>query len=136
MKLSPTFQRCFFLSVACFLAICISRPSKAGEEAAIEDRLREQVGYLASDELEGRGVGTKGIDLAADFLARQFKDVGLKTDLIDGGPFQHFSVVTSSKLGEPNVLKIAGPPAEANSQPRLLELKPEIGRASCRDREE
>jgi len=123
MKLSPALQRCFFLSVACFLAICIARPCKAGEEAAIEDRLREQVGYLASDELEGRGVGTKGIDLAADYLARQFKDVGLKTDLIDGSPFQHFNVVTSSKLGEPNVLKISGPPTEPDSQPRLLELK-------------
>jgi hypothetical protein len=34
--------------------------------------------YLASDSLEGRGVGTHGIDLAADYLAGRFRAAGLQ----------------------------------------------------------
>ena len=54
-----------------------------GDEAtdASDKRLKESVGYLASDELEGRGVGTRGIDKAAEFLAAEFTRLGLKTRL-------------------------------------------------------
>ena len=38
-------------------------------DAAIEQRLAAATRYLSSDELEGRGLGTKGIDLAADYIA-------------------------------------------------------------------
>src|SRR5688572_12887332 len=40
--------------------------------------VRKAVEYLASDELEGRGVGTKGLDKAADYIAATFKEVGLE----------------------------------------------------------
>ena len=43
---------------------------------AIEQRLREAASYLASDELQGRGPGSRGIDLAADYIARQFAAAG------------------------------------------------------------
>jgi shikimate dehydrogenase len=59
------------------------------------------VTYLASDELEGRGPGTKGIDLAADYIAAQFEKMGLKTDLFDGGPFQKFSFNVATEMGPP-----------------------------------
>src|SRR5204862_6879311 len=60
---------------------------------------------------EGRGLGTKGLDLAADYIADQFRAIGLKTELYDGQPFQKFSVTTSSKLGpaEKNTLRLVGP---------------------------
>ena len=61
---------------------------RATESAAREARLSESATLLASDEFEGRGPGTKGIDLAADYIAKQFADAGLKTDLYDGSPFQ------------------------------------------------
>ncbi len=59
---------------------------------AVEQRLRESASYLASDELEGRGVRTVGLDLAADYLAKEFKAAGLKTDLVHGLPFQEFEL--------------------------------------------
>lgn len=59
---------------------------------AIELRLKNSSNYLASDELEGRGVRTHGIDLAADYLAREFKAARLKTDLVLGQPFQEFEL--------------------------------------------
>ena len=59
-------------------------PSTVSAEDAgtVEGRLSEAAKYLSSDELEGRGVGTKGLDLAADFIAQKFREIGLKTDLV------------------------------------------------------
>jgi Zn-dependent M28 family amino/carboxypeptidase len=42
------------------------------------ERIRADVKYLSSDALEGRGTGTKGGDLAADYIAKQFKEAGLE----------------------------------------------------------
>jgi hypothetical protein len=41
-------------------------------------RYRELVTTLASEEMEGRGPGTKGIDLARDYIAERFDKAGLK----------------------------------------------------------
>lgn len=43
------------------------------------NELQEKVSYLASDELEGRMTGSKGIKEAAEFLKAQFKSLGLTT---------------------------------------------------------
>lgn len=40
-------------------------------------RAEAEVRYLASDALQGRGVGTPGIDSAAQYIARQFRAIGL-----------------------------------------------------------
>jgi len=76
----------------------------ADEEATVEQRLADSVRYLASDELEGRGIGTKGLDLAADYIAGQFAQIGLKTRLFAETPRQKFMVSTSAKLGPNNKL--------------------------------
>ena len=71
----------------------------AADEPAADARVRENVTYLASDALEGRGVGTKGLDQAAEFLAGKFKEYGLRTDLYQGTPFQKFDVTMASEIG-------------------------------------
>ena len=81
----------------------------AAEVRATEERLYEAVKFLAADELEGRGVGTKGLDRAADFIAEQFKALGLKTSLYDGSPFQRFKMVVATELGKPNQVTLVGP---------------------------
>jgi len=93
----------------------------ANEAAAAEARLSTAVGFLSSDDLEGRGIGTRGLDLAADFLAEQFALLGLKTDLYDGKPFQSFAMTTGAKLGEPNELAWVGPAGE-DGQPTRITL--------------
>src|SRR5438045_610132 len=50
----------------------------AAVDEAVEARLRKDVTFLASDECEGRGVSTKGINLAAEYVAHEFKKAGLK----------------------------------------------------------
>ncbi len=78
------------------------------DTAAIEQRLRDDLKILASDEFEGRGLSTEGLNKAADYLAAEFKRIGCQTDLFDGTPFQPFQVTTSHKLGraEENKLSI------------------------------
>jgi len=43
-----------------------------------EKNLMEHVVELASDKMKGRGLGTKELDLAADYIARKFSASGLK----------------------------------------------------------
>ena len=79
---------CLAAAVLLPSAPLFSSPSGAAENAAevraTEARLYEAVKFLASDELEGRGVGTKGLDRAAEFIAEQFVSLDLKTSLLDG----------------------------------------------------
>src|SRR5262245_8998225 len=42
------------------------------------EELKEMLTILASDEMEGRGLNTVGINRAADYIALQFEDAGLK----------------------------------------------------------
>jgi hypothetical protein len=92
------------------------------EAAAIERRLAESAKYLASEELEGRGARTRGLDLAADYIAKQFEQAGLKTALIEGKPFQTFSITTAVDLGKENRLALTGPPAGEGQPPQTIEL--------------
>lgn len=117
-----------FLSFAALLFALqpIFASALRGDEAAeaSDRRLKETVTYLASDELEGRGVGTQGLDRAADYLASEFARLGLRTDSFDGTPFQKFMIGTGAELGpsESNTLVLQGPPEKDGAEPKKLEL--------------
>jgi hypothetical protein len=69
----------------------------------------EHIKYLASDELGGRQPGTEGIERAADYIARQFAEAGLKPAGDEGTWFQEFQVQRGKKLVESEaVLKVEG----------------------------
>ena len=55
--------------------------------------LLEHTKKLSSDEFEGRAPGTKGEDLSVNYLADQFKAVGLKPGNTDGTYFQKVPLV-------------------------------------------
>jgi hypothetical protein len=61
------------------------------DDSAVESRLKQTVEYLASDELQGRGPRTEGIEKAADYIADRMAKIGLKTDSFDGKPYQGFT---------------------------------------------
>lgn len=69
------------------------------DHAAIEQRMKEDIFYLASDELAGRGPYSAGLEAAAQHIASEFKAAGLKTDLIEGQPFQVFHRRAALGLG-------------------------------------
>ncbi len=77
--------------------------------AAAIERMHSDISEIASDEYEGRGPGTKGIDMAADYIAKRFADLGLKVDSYDGSPFQHFELPAGATLGETNLATLHGP---------------------------
>jgi hypothetical protein len=58
--------------------------------------VRDSVYYLASDELEGRGLGTKGLDKAADYVAGNFKKLGLQTAPGLDSYFQNFTITKAT----------------------------------------
>lgn len=56
----------------------ISPRYQAAMDKVSQQSMRENVKYLASDELEGRRTPSKGLDMAADFIAAHFKRAGLE----------------------------------------------------------
>ncbi len=79
-----------------------------GSRADAEARMSRDITFLASDECEGRGPGTKGIDKAADYIVAQFKRAGLKPGGEDGSYFQPFTI-NANVLDRPAVLALEGP---------------------------
>ncbi|HCW76121.1 MAG TPA: aminopeptidase [Candidatus Marinimicrobia bacterium] len=77
-------------------------PEQKNNEISIA-ALRGHIYYLASDSLEGRGTGTPGNQLAADYIADELFKTGVKP-LGDNG-YQYFDVVTNVAAGPDNVLK-------------------------------
>jgi len=64
---------------------CGGAATRTGEAARAErERLQSHVGVLASDALEGRMTGTAGYAAAADYVAGQFRAIGLEPAGTDG----------------------------------------------------
>jgi Tol biopolymer transport system component len=81
-----------------FLAEWVDGPARPGErpsspETAAADRFASAVAYLAADEREGRGVGTPGLDAAAQMIEDQLAAAGVEP-AINGRWRQSFHVTT------------------------------------------
>ena len=61
-----------------------------------EKNLRKHVTYLASDKLQGRGTGTPAELKAAEYIAKQFKKIGLSPKGDNGAWFHAFGFKKSS----------------------------------------
>jgi Zn-dependent M28 family amino/carboxypeptidase len=61
--------------------------------ADMGDRMRAHVKYLASDQLEGRGVGTRGEKLATEYIAAEFERAGAKPAGDNGAYFQRVPMI-------------------------------------------
>jgi Zn-dependent M28 family amino/carboxypeptidase len=62
------------------------------------ERIRADVKYLSSDALEGRGTGARGGELAAEYIAKQFKDAGVEPAGDNGTYFQRVPMVGITTL--------------------------------------
>ena len=115
------------LTITLFLLLaCLPQAGTAAESLEqVERRLTEATAFLASDDLEGRGLGTVGLEKAAAFVAEQFAEIGLKTDVIEGGPFQKFQVTTDVQPGEDarNRLVFHGPDGVKGGKPQEIQFK-------------
>jgi hypothetical protein len=91
------------------LAILIGLTAGAGAAPPPDvdsDRLIEHIRFLSSDELKGRGNGTDGLEVAADYVARQFAAAGLQPAGDNGTWFQSFELVAGLTVGRENRLTI------------------------------
>jgi S1-C subfamily serine protease len=102
-------QRRMTIGLALLLAFLVTIPVRAEAPAAAEARLVKDLTYLTSDECEGRGITTKGINLAADYIARQFQQAGLRPGGPDGTYFQPFALTTGGRVGNNPQLVLTGP---------------------------
>jgi hypothetical protein len=90
----PTLRRRYvhgaLIFVACFSVLVAAQqpPVSPRERAALErisaDSLRGHLSFIASDALEGRKTPSKGLDLAAEYIAAQFRRAGLEPAGDDG----------------------------------------------------
>jgi len=59
------------------LVSCVARQHPTTANGPVQSRMRADLAYLASPELEGRLTGTPGNDSAAVFIGRRYSDLGL-----------------------------------------------------------
>ncbi|HMB81853.1 MAG TPA: M28 family metallopeptidase, partial [Vicinamibacterales bacterium] len=94
MSLAVAMAACSSEKSAPTVAPAVSQNLPIGQLPAIDlDALLAHTKVLSSDEFEGRAPGTKGEDLAVNYLADQFKKVGLKPGNTDGTYFQKVPLV-------------------------------------------
>ena len=82
---------------------------KPGLDAITPDGMLAHIKTLASDEFEGRAPGSKGEELSINYIADQFKSIGLKPGNPDGSYFQE--VPLAGIISEPHMtFAVAGKP--------------------------
>jgi hypothetical protein len=66
----------------------------------------KHVSFLASDDLKGRGNGTPELQRASEYIANQFRTLGLKPAGDKGTYFENFQITTGTAYGSHNALTI------------------------------
>lgn len=72
------------------LLACVVCSANAADhtDQLLQDRLRAHIEFLAADELRGRQPGTEGYNIAANYVASQFQQLGLVPAGSEGSFFQ------------------------------------------------
>ena len=92
------------LALVCGLATVSGHAAGPAIDA---DRLLDHVRFLASDDLKGRGDGSPELNRAAEYVARQFNDIGLRPGGDGQGWFQPFELVAGIAVGRSNSLVLS-----------------------------
>ena len=80
--------------IFCAALLAGASPAPAADPPRLSaERIKADIAYLASDRLEGRGPGTRGEELATDYIAAAFKKAGLKPVGAAGSYFQPVPLV-------------------------------------------
>ena len=110
----PASRIALLACLACATAFAAEPSARRATSASFDHDLRGSVQYLASDDLEGRGLGTKGLDKAAEYIADNFKKLGLKPAPGQDDYFQPFKMATSVRPGEKTALTFSAEGAGAD----------------------
>ena len=99
-------MKLIFISITSLILLHCAIPMQNEQATISEKEIYDHISFLASDDLEGRKPGTPTGDMAADYIANHFNQLGL-TLLGDQGK-QFFQVITSVTLGPNNNLNVPG----------------------------
>jgi hypothetical protein len=88
------------------VALPTARPTAEVVSDLSAARYFEHVKFLSSDEMKGRGDGSPELDKAADYIASQFRTLGLRPMGDDNTYFQKFQLTTGAVLGPKNELQL------------------------------
>src|SRR5258708_8056148 len=106
--------------VVCAAIVAAAQTTPTAAQIAVRltaDDLKADVSFLASDALQGRGTPSPGLDIAAEYIAAQFRRAGLEP-VGDDGYFQTapFANVTSNLEGLQLTLEIDGSTLHADAK--------------------
>ncbi|MEZ5927118.1 MAG: M28 family metallopeptidase [Parvularculaceae bacterium] len=87
-----------------------------GEAAITAEGLRRHIAMLASDDFEGRAPGTPGGEKTRDYIAGEYKRLGLKP--INGSYFQDVPLVEATLDPQTSYLRFNSPSGEADLEYR------------------
>ncbi|HAY80444.1 MAG TPA: aminopeptidase [Planctomycetaceae bacterium] len=109
-----------WLALVAVLGNLAGQSFTSGEEpAAVVKRVGEDIRYLASDALEGRGPGTAGLQKAADYMRGRFQELGVTGGGQEGGFYRPFQISIDTEVNASETqLVLRGP----DSQEIVLEL--------------
>ncbi len=82
------------------LSVSAPPPVAAAPLTADEQRIAADVNALADDRMEGRETGTRGYDLAAEYAAKRFREIGLQPAGDDGTFFQRVPLLKATREAE------------------------------------
>lgn len=106
MKISLSYLIVIALLVIIFqgcTSLGLFQNSLVGEKAITSDIIRKDIFFLASDSMKGRNTPSPELDIAANYIASEFKSCGLQP--VDGSYFQKINL-TIVNLAADNHLKI------------------------------
>ena len=83
-------------------SVLLAAPTSITAEAVLE-----HIKFLSSDELKGRGDGSPELEIAADYVAKQFKAAGLQPGGTDSEWFQPFRLDAGLTVGKGNTLSLS-----------------------------
>ncbi len=95
------------LASSAFALHSLAAPASSDVSGLSAGRYLNDVTFLASDALKGRGDGSPELDQAADYIASEFGRLGLKPAGEANSYFQNFEITTGATFGRKNELEIA-----------------------------
>ena len=96
------------------IAVAPTRSAATAVSDLSSSRYFEHVKFLSSDEMKGRGDGTPELNRAADYIAKEFKNWGLRPMGDNNTYFQRFQLTTGAQPGPHNELQVGESPLKVN----------------------
>ena len=114
------------LLAAAFLLVAVPGLTQSPTDEAMARRIRADVEFLASDGLEGRDTGSRGYAVAADYVASQFRAIGLEPAGEKGGWFQQVPFRRASYERPPRLVLTAAGRTIALEHGKDAALRPSV----------